>query len=396
MSLGSKLRSLNRAAHRASRSDTIVFGMTGAHGISGGIASLNRNILLALESLVLERGLKLYVVSLHDTPSDIPSGAGAHIYYTACSGDKKRFSAALMRYSFRARLTLVDHVRLALPLLPFSYLGFRRLAIVAHGPEAWRNPKPLSIPLFQSADLCIANSAFTLRKMQERFSGFQGVSCPLGLAPEHNLHDVIPTPPSDSVFLKNLAGKKREIGPQMFLLVGRMHSQQEGKGHRDILRALTSSVEKHPDVQVVFAGTGDDSKAIAELAVQLSLQSHVFMPGFVTREMLEQLYRVCYAFVMPSRQDGFGLVYLEAMNYGKPCVGCFDDGGECVVSHEETGFLVHAETIDVELSEIFARLLKKPSMAAKLGRAGFERLHREFSSEQFQNRLRGHLRALLD
>src|SRR5690554_3545491 len=214
MSLGSKLRSLNRAAHRASRSDTIVFGMTGAHGISGGIASLNRNILLALESLALERGLKLYVVSLHDTPSDIPSGAGAHIFYMACSGDKKRFSAALMRYSFRARLTLVDHVRLALPLLPFSYLKFRHLTIVAHGPEAWRNPKPLSIPLFQSADLCIANSTFTLRKMQERFSGFEGVACPLGLAPEHHLHDAIPARPSEAVLLENLSGEEREMGPK--------------------------------------------------------------------------------------------------------------------------------------------------------------------------------------
>lgn len=395
MSLGSKLRSLNRAAHCANKSDTIVFGMTGAHGISGGIASLNRNILLALESLALERGLKLYIVSLHDTPSDIPSDAGAHIFYTACSGDKKRFSAALMCYSFRARLTLVDHVRLALPLLPFSYLGFRRLAIVAHGPEAWRNPKPLSIPLFQSADLCIANSAFTLRKMQERFTGFEGVACPLGLAPEHNLHDAIPAPPPNAILMENLAGQEREIGPQMFLLVGRMHSQQEGKGHRDVLRALKQSVEEHPEVQVVFAGTGDDSVAIAELATQLSLESHVFMPGFVTSEMLEQLYRACYAFVMPSRQDGFGLVYLEAMNYGKPCVGCFDDGGECVVSHEETGFLVHVEAIETELADVFARLLKNPMLAKEMGRAGFERLHREFSSEQFQGRLRGHLNALI-
>ncbi len=56
--------------------------------------------------------------------------------------------------------------------------------------------------------------------------------------------------------------------------------------------------------------------------------------------MLEQLYSQCYAFVVPSKQEGFGLVHLEAMNFGKPCVGCFDDGAADVnVDGERQAFL---------------------------------------------------------
>ena len=60
-------------------------------------------------------------------------------------------------------------------------------------------------------------------------------------------------------------------------------------------------------------------------------------------------------------QGGFGLVYLEAMNYAKPCVGCFGDGGEDVIVDGETGLLVHDPNDAQELQQVLIELLEDPA-----------------------------------
>ena len=77
-------------------------------------------------------------------------------------------------------------------------------------------------------------------------------------------------------------------------------------------------------------------------------------------ELLSRLYSRCFAFVMPSLQEGFGLVYLEAMNYAKPCLGCSDQGTEDVIVPGETGVLVRDPGDDDELAGGIESLLADP------------------------------------
>src|SRR5206468_9099843 len=112
-------------------------------------------------------------------------------------------------------------------------------------------------------------------------------------------------------------------------------------------------------------------------------------------ELLKRLYRHCYAFTMPSKQEGFGMVYLEAMNYGKPCVGCFDDGGEDVIVHGETGHLVHDPEDPAELLSALESLIVSPERAREMGVNGFRRLHARFTPGQYQERIREQIGPLL-
>ena len=98
---------------------------------------------------------------------------------------------------------------------------------------------------------------------------------------------------------------------------------------------------------------------------------------------------------MPSRQEGFGLVYLEAMNFGKPCLGCRDDGAEDVIVHEETGLLVNDPKDAKELAAALRRLLSDFEEAREMGRRGFERLHQRFTAAHFQQRLREQFAKIL-
>jgi glycosyltransferase involved in cell wall biosynthesis len=103
--------------------------------------------------------------------------------------------------------------------------------------------------------------------------------------------------------------------------------------------------------------------------------------------MLQALYHRCFALVMPSTQEGFGLAYLEAMNFARPCIGCRDQGAEDVIVHGETGILLREPENPGELYEAVCALLADASTAARLGRNGFERLHAGFTALHFQSRI---------
>jgi glycosyltransferase involved in cell wall biosynthesis len=103
-----------------------------------------------------------------------------------------------------------------------------------------------------------------------------------------------------------------------------------------------------------------------------------------------------FAFVMPSQQEGFGLVYLEAMNYGKACIGCRNDGAEEVIVHEETGLLLHDQHNISELVAALSKLLSDPAWTRSLGSRGFARLHQSFTAEKHQARFQTCIGKILD
>ena len=178
-------------------------------------------------------------------------------------------------------------------------------------------------------------------------------------------------------------------------MVARMHPSEREKGHRALLNAMPALLKKYPDAQLVFAGPGDDVPALRASALEARVGASVFFPGFVSVEYLRRLYHRSYAFVMPSRQEGFGLAYLEAMNYARPCIGCLGQGAEDIIVGEQTGLLVRDPDDSAELQGAISRLLGDPRLAAAMGRSGFARLHSQFTAAHYQTRVKDNIGTLL-
>lgn len=377
------------------REPRLIFAMTGAGATPGGIAALNLNILHALVELVEEYGVRLSVLSFLEQDSDRPPFLPSSIPFRGFRGNKIDYSSALVGAAVRRPVVFFDHVSLSLPVLPLVAAGLIRSVLLAHGSEAWRRLRRLSKWSFRCASLCLANSHFTLARMKERIPVFHGRACPLGLSPVFPLNDEIPGPPADSLTLVAADGCQRILQGRVLLLVGRLHPAERKKGHYPLLRILPALQQEFPEVQMVFAGPGEDGAHLQALARETSVARSVFVTGYVSPQTLQRLYRSCYAFVMPSRQEGFGLVYLEAMNFGKPCVGCFEDGAEEIIVQGETGLLVRDPQDPGELLEVIRSLLQSPEKAASMGERGFERLHRHFTSRHVQERIQENLLEVL-
>ena len=112
------------------------------------------------------------------------------------------------------------------------------------------------------------------------------------------------------------------------------------KGHELIVRALKALLPKFPALTWEVIGDGPERDRIRVLAEELGVGNKIRFRGRQNRRQVAEAFRRCTAFVLPSRYEGLGCVYLEAMACGKVSVGCEGQGIEEVIRHGENGWLV--------------------------------------------------------
>lgn len=370
-------------------SGKIQFFATGIKTAVGGIASANTNVLAALQALSKTHGVELEALVLNESE-------GAEKGYKVFGGKKSAFTFSLLRGMLSARLMVFDHVRLALPILLIPRFLRPKIIIFAHGSESCRRIRNTSMWLYRAADLVLTNSQFTLKRMHGRFSGFKAVACTLGLPAQFVMTKSPRQEFNSEITLEASNGEAQQLGDRLLLLVARMDATEQEKGHRELLAVFPKLVQEFPDCQLVFVGSGSDLSGLVSIAKALPCASRIFIPGRVSSQQLEMLYRKAFAYVMPSRQEGFGLAHLEAMNFAKPCLACHDDGAAEVVEDGVTGLLVK-QPIDLdELESAIKMLLKNPDTAKTYGEAGWKRLAEKFTAEAYQERLKKHILEVLE
>jgi glycosyltransferase involved in cell wall biosynthesis len=143
-----------------------------------------------------------------------------------------------------------------------------------------------------------------------------------------------PAPKSEAL-IKNYGLADHRI----LLTVARLWSGDIYKGVDVTIRALPAIAKAFPDVKYLVIGRGDDQPRLAQLAKDLGVADQVVFAGFVPTEALVEHYRLADAYIMPS-QEGFGIVYLEAMACGVPVLSGDADGSADPLQDGQLGWRV--------------------------------------------------------
>jgi phosphatidyl-myo-inositol dimannoside synthase len=189
-----------------------------------------------------------------------------------------------------------------------------------------------------------------------------------GVAPERLA--VVPEPIDLEVWDDQFwRAPRRPRGAPVVLCVARMYPR---KRIEDLLHAADILRARAPGTQVRVVGRGPEWPAISRLHAELGLGDSVALLGDLTRERLAEEYVNASVFCLPSVQEGFGIVFLEAMAAELPVVACRIAAIPEVVQDGVTGLLTAPRDPDA-LAGAIGRLIADPALARRLGREGRRR-----------------------
>ena len=291
---------------------------------------------------------------------------------------RMQFLARLARLQTMRRVNwlLFTHIGIARAQLRVPRQWRRPYAVMLHGIEAWNSTLDAErIEVIKNAKVRIAISPHTARRVAAAHPGLPPIeTCLLGLLPDDEHPDRVP------------GDIRVDYGPHAVVIVGRMSSSERYKGHDQLVLAWPRVVAEVPDATLVMVGRGDDVDRLRAKAAALGIGRAIQFPGYLPDAALRSLLRHAALFAMPSRGEGFGLVYLQAMHAGVPCLGSRDDAAADVIVDGETGILIPEQDLDA-IAGAIARLLVDEPMRRHMGDAGRRRFESMFTYPRFRARL---------
>jgi glycosyltransferase involved in cell wall biosynthesis len=261
--------------------------------------------------------------------------------------------------------------------------------IVLHGIEAWYVLAGWKRRALHRADRFIVTSAFSREQVVHRHHIDKKRISRLPCTLDETLLRIQPAE----------AGASAELptGQRLVLTVARMAAWERYKGHEVVLQALPQVVARIPNLKYVMVGDGDDRTRLESLAREMGLSSNVVFTGEVSDSELAALYHRSEAFVLPARTvidkhnpkgEGFGIVYLEAMAFGKPVIGPNYGAPAELIQDGKFGFLVDPEDPDA-VAEAILSLLNAPQESRNMGESASRWVREEYSFNSLCRRLRG-------
>ncbi len=298
-------------------------------------------------------------------------------------GSQARFALELCWERTRRRhdLCFFDLVGLARALrVPALRPGRPRTAIFVHGLELAAACEGSRARALRGAWRVLTNSRTTASRVEAALPELAGRIRPVLLCidPERvrlwEREGAAPGPPREPAAL----------------IVGRLWSEERGKGHDQLVEAWPAVRRRVPGAQLWIVGEGDDRTRLETRAREAGIGDAVRFLGRVDDRELGALYRRAGLLAMPSRQEGFGLVYAEALWHGLPCVGSTADAAREVIADGETGLLVPYGD-SAALGDAVASLLADPERRRRMGEVGARRARERFGYPRFRADLIGAL-----
>jgi glycosyltransferase involved in cell wall biosynthesis len=240
-------------------------------------------------------------------------------------------------------------------------------------PKLWE--EPLSTYL-NSYDVVIASSRRYLDSLKE--FGYGGVA--RHVYPYVDPADYSKPMTSEVRALKTKLGIR--LGDRVALVVARMDPI---KGQDRVVRAMALAKSKCPELRLLLVGDGSFSSSegglklskgeiwrarLEELARKLDVADRVFFAGHLSQRELDSAYRLCAFNVLPSVQEGFGLVVIEGWIHRRASLVSTGAGVSELVQEGSNGLLFEPDDVE-SLAECMCRLAADPDLCRRMGARGY-------------------------
>jgi glycosyltransferase involved in cell wall biosynthesis len=323
----------------------------------GGIATFSSFLLRAIQQCAPRA--RLEVILKHDITVETENGHGLSNTGFHLTGQwplplrTSAYAAKLIGLGVTQRpdLVITTHLNFTAAARILNKAAKVPYWTIAHGIDAWGIKRRSLQASVRAADRILAVSNYTRDRLLEEQD----------LSPEKVT--VLPNTVDDQRF--QIGGRPARLlekyairqDQPVLLTVCRLVASEGYKGYDRVLRLLPSVLHRIPDLRYVIVGRGDDRDRVEGLVAELGLGTAVILAGFVPDEELCDYYNLCDVFAMPSKGEGFGIVYLEAMACGKPTLGGNKDGAIDALCDGRLGALIDPDDPN-ELAETLVQMIQ--------------------------------------
>lgn len=330
-----------------------VFAMvTDAFGGRGGIAQYNRDFLSALSNAGYEGAAPFTTVLPRYAPDPVALPNGVQQMGPKAGRIGYALNALKAALTRRIDVVFCGHLFMAPLALLIARLKGASLIVQTHGIEAWQPPSRLQRAATERADLVLSVSRYT----RARVLGWAAMTPERVLVVPNTIRDVFT--PGDGETLRAALGLEDK---RVLLTVGRMDQREQYKGQDLVIDAIPELVSQGHDVAYVIVGDGDDRARLETLARDADVSERVHFLGSVEPPCLIEAYRMADLFAMPSKGEGFGIAFVEAMACGTPAVGLAVAGARDALAGSALGHAVS----ETDFTATLSRLLEQRKTRSK-------------------------------
>lgn len=340
-----------------------VIVLTPKMGGADGISEMTRQWVNVLQTRAGCDFGTLHIWSLDD---ELLHGQSPATMFRTAAGSRSRFVSFGCFDgigSSTATLVIAMHLQLLPVALPLVWRGARLVPILM-GIEAW-------VPLPSLVTTTLRRSWKVAAISNHTLARFRAANPLLADMP------ITVCRPGVATLAQPAAGSRKN---GFALIVGRMCSRERYKGHDTLIDLWPIVRRAVPGARLVIAGDGDDAARLRARAGE-----GIEFTGRVDDTQLAALYRDAAFFVMPSTDEGFGLVYLEAMRSSTPCIAAHGAAEE-IITHGRDGLIVDPEDRDALVAAV-VRLFVDEEGRHRMGIAAAQRVQCEFSPASVGQRI---------
>jgi glycosyltransferase involved in cell wall biosynthesis len=267
----------------------------------------------------------------------------------------------ILKAIFQAKkpdIIILSHINLAIIGLLIKTINPKcKVWLVAHGIEVWRPLSFFKSTLLKRCDKVICVSDFTKQQMISRHNTDPAKCRVLNNAVDPFMK--LPVTFTKPAHLVNRY-KLNDNNPVLFTLT-RLASTEQYKGHDQVIKVISYLKVKFPDIKYVLSGQYDRKEEIRiqKLISAYEVEDQVILTGFIEESELADHFLLADLFVLPSKKEGFGIVFIEALACGLPVICGNVDGSVDAICNGELGQSVNPDDL-AGLENAITAYLKRP------------------------------------
>lgn len=307
---------------------------------------------------------KFTVHAMHDDEPDLTYIDNKH--FRGFNGVKFRFGLSSILAGIKSDIVIMSHVNLLLFARIIKFFApNNRIIMYAHGIEVWREISKWKTNFLQKHVEIWAVSEFTANELRNQHN--------IPAENIHILHNCLnPKFKVPTTFEKPLELLRRyrvnADQPVLFTLT-RISDSEKYKGYDIVINVLPELIQSFPGLQYIISGKADwkERDRLVKLIKKQNLQEHVFLTGFVDYNELPEHFLLADCFVLPSKKEGFGIVFIESAACGCRVIAGNKDGSSDAVLGGKLGTLVNPDD-QKEVYEALLKILHTPRSQAEAQR----------------------------